>query len=176
MPKNKHTGKADRRRKTDAEVLDYQLSQAKEQAQGVKKGKQRAVDPPDAAEAEGSAKTPSPLAALSGLGTLTLDSPRDAPATPVDSPTTSFQSPSPGQTPSAPPLAPKARGASKSSAGKSTSQPPVTASAEHAQPRAQACSGQRFGPSALLVTHRRRAIPKAMATGLLCWSRTRLNW
>ena len=67
----------------DEKLYEFRMSQA------IKMGKQWALDPPDAGEAEGSSQAPSPLSALDGLETLKLDSSGSSTAiTPADSPAT----------------------------------------------------------------------------------------
>ena len=74
MPQNLKTRKTLCSMNLD-ELLKFHLEQAGvQQATEVKKGKQHAVNPPDAGKAEGLGQSPSPLAALSGLNTLSLDS------------------------------------------------------------------------------------------------------
>ena len=80
MPRNLETRKTLCSMNSD-ELLEFCLEQAGvQQAMEVKKGKQHAVNPPDAGEAEGSGQSPSPLTALSGHNTLLLDSPNRSPA------------------------------------------------------------------------------------------------
>ena len=184
MPWNLETRKTLRSMNLD-ELLEFRLKQVGvQQAMEVKKGKQCAVNPPDAGEAEGSGQSPSPLAAHSGLNTLSLNSLNQSPAaTTPESPVTSLQPPLPKQIASAPPAAPK-RGHShppKSSAGKHAlsllQQLPLTLHApqlRHQGP--QTFSSPHFGPSTPAVTYHRRVILKAMWTGLPHWNVSWGHW
>ena len=72
MPQNPSTGKTDRRPLSEAAHLEHRrklADVASDSGAGVKKGKQRARDPPGSAE-----QAPSPSTHLAGFGTLTLDS------------------------------------------------------------------------------------------------------
>ena len=83
MPQNDKTGKTDRRPTTDEKLYKFWVGQV------IKRGKQQALDPSDAGEAEGSSQAPSPLSALDGLKTLNLDSSgSSAVNTPANSPAT----------------------------------------------------------------------------------------
>ncbi len=116
MPQNPVTGKTNQHAMTQSELREYHCNL-------VKKGKQPACNSPDAGKPEGSGLAPSPslLAPLAGLGTLTLDSGSlSAANTPVDSPTASLQ-PALLERPAPAPSAPSTRNTSKSSAGKSPS-------------------------------------------------------
>ena len=121
MPMNPKTNKTDRHRLPQQELLDFRIKQkAERHMAALKKGRQHARDLPDAGEPEPSVPVPSPLAPLTGLGVLTLDSGMSSAAdTPAKSPTTVPQHPSP-----APSTAPKA-------AGKSAPKPPVTTPTHH---------------------------------------------
>lgn len=102
MPQNPSTGKTDRRALSDAEILQYRRKQV-EKSQA-----------PDAGESEGSGLSPSPLATLSGLGRLTLDSGSSAADTPADSPAAGLSHPPLPERPAPPlPSVPKTRKASK---------------------------------------------------------------
>ena len=184
MPRNLETGKTLRSMNSD-ELLEFRLEQAGvQQAMEVKKGKQRAVNPPDAGEAEGSGQSPSPLAALSGLNTLSLDSPNWSPAaTTPESPATSLQPPLPEQIASAPPAAPKrGRGRPpKSSAGKHAlsllQQLLLTLHAPQLRRQGpQTFSSPHFGPSTPAATYHQRVIPEAMQTGLPHWNVSWGHW
>ena len=74
MPQNPSTSKTDCRVLSQAELLEFRQKQAEESQATVKRGKRRAQDSPNIGESEGSRLSPSPLTALSGLGTLALDS------------------------------------------------------------------------------------------------------
>ena len=128
LPKNDKTGKTDRHPMTDEKLYEFRVGQA------IKRGKQRALDSPDAGEAEGSSQAPSPLSALDGLEMLKLDSGGSSAAiTPADSPSTIPQ-PSLTGTLTPPPLSvPKTRkkGSSRSPAGKSIFRPPAAAPTEN---------------------------------------------
>ncbi len=116
MPQNPTTGKTNRHAMTKSELWEYCCNL-------VKKGKQPARNSPDAGEPEGSGLAPSPslLAPLAGLGTLTLDSGSSSAAnTPVDSPAASLQQALP-ECPAPAPSAPSTCNTSKSSADKSPS-------------------------------------------------------
>ena len=116
MPQNPTTRKTDRHAMTESELQEYHCNL-------VKKGKQPAHNSPDAGEPEGSGLAPSPslLAPLAGLRTLTLDSRSSSAAnTPADSPTVSLQ-PALPECPAPAPSAPSTCNTSKSSAGKSPS-------------------------------------------------------
>src|SRR5258707_14609677 len=116
MPQNPATGKTDQHVMTESELREYHCNL-------VKKGKQPACNSPDAGKPEGSGLAPSPslLAPLAALGTLTLDSGSSSAAnTPVDSPAVSLQ-PALPKRPAPAPSAPSTRNTSKSSAGKSPS-------------------------------------------------------
>jgi hypothetical protein len=95
LPINKATGKADRRFISEADLKNFCIEQMrlrkyKAACSAVKKGKQRAHNPPDQYESEeGSGLAPSPLAApFAALGKLALDSGGSSANTPADSPTT----------------------------------------------------------------------------------------
>ena len=122
MPKNPETGKTDRRPLSPTDLLEFRLKQTEKTHSKSKKGKKRAVDPPEAAEPEGSGQVPSPLQPLATLKSLTLDSggssATNTPAdTPADSPTTVPQLPLPDR-PAPRPLAPKTLKAATPSIGK----------------------------------------------------------
>ena len=128
MPQNPKTGKTDHRALSEAKLLKFCLKQAKESGTQVKKGKRCVCDSPEADGSEGSGPAPSPLATLAGLGTLALDSSGSSAAnTPADSPATFPQPPLLEHPAPAPPLAPKTHHSSKSSAGRSTSKPSLSA-------------------------------------------------
>jgi hypothetical protein len=132
MPRNPKTGKTDRRALSKTDFQEFRRNNAKEQEPqaGVKKGKQRAHDSPDAGESEGSGLSPSPLTALAGLGSLALGSGGSSPAdTAADSPTSSRQPPLLHPAP-APPSAPKNREASQP-LHKSASKRPAAAPIQH---------------------------------------------
>ena len=128
MPQNDETGKTDHHPMVDEKLYKFQVGQA------IKRGKQWALDPPDAGEAEGSSQAPSPLSALDSLEMLNLDSSgSSAVNTPANSPTT-FPWPSLTETLALPPLSvPKTHktGTSWSLAGKSIFRPSVAAPIEN---------------------------------------------
>jgi hypothetical protein len=126
MPVNPKTGKTDRRALTKAEFFEFRIKQVgKKQAAGVKRGKQRARNPPDAGKPE--ASTPiSPSEPHTALGALAVKRSKPSVAkTPADSPATFPAEPPLPELP-APALSksPKARHASKCSGGESASNPP----------------------------------------------------
>lgn len=131
MPQNPSTGKTIRHAMSRAEILEYRLKQTDEPSapSAVKRGKRRARNSPDAGESEGSGLAPSPLATLSGLGGLTLDSGGSSAAdTPADSPSTLAHQPTlAAPTPAS---APKTHGGSKRS-GMSVLCPPTAAPAKN---------------------------------------------
>src|SRR5258708_15648361 len=107
MPQNPMTGKTNQHAMTESELQEYRCNL-------VKKGKQPARNSPDASEPEGSGLAPSPslLAPLAGLATLTLDSGSSSAAnTPVASPAVSLQQALP-ERPSPAPSAPSTRNTS----------------------------------------------------------------
>ena len=184
MPRNLETRKTLCSMNLD-ELLEFCLEQAGvQQAMEVKKGKQHAVNPPDAGEAEGLGQFPSPLAALSGLNTLLLDSPNRSPAaTTPKSPAISLQPPLPEQIASAPLTAPK-HGCScppKLSAGKHAlsllQQLPLTLHAPQLRRQGpQTFSSPHFGPSTPVVTYHQQVILEAMRTGLPHWNVSWGHW
>ena len=96
----------------------------------LKKGKQRALDSPDAGEPEDSGLDPLPSAVLSALGSLTLESGGSSSVnTPSNSPAILSQPSLPKPSAPLPPTAPKTSGshASKRGTGTSSLKPPVTA-------------------------------------------------
>ena len=120
MPQNPSTGKTDRRALSQAELLEFRQKQTEDSRAAVKRGKRRAQDSPNTGESEGSRLSPSPLTALSGLGTLALDSSGSSPAeTPADTPATLPQPPLPER-----PAPPRPLASKKPSqpSGKSTSE------------------------------------------------------
>lgn len=130
-PVNPETGKPDRR-KGAAQLQESNVEGTKG---GIGKGKQRADDVPDTGTPEESGPIPSPLAGLSGLGSLTLESGASSASatgnTPSDSPAALSQ-PSPIEAPSSTlPPAPRARRSSRRSAGMSSFKLPVTAPTHH---------------------------------------------
>ena len=128
MPQNDETGKTDHCPMMDEKLYEFWVGQA------IKRGKQRALDPPDVGEVEGSSQAPSPLSVLDGLETLNLDSSgSSAVNTPADSPAT-FPQLSLTETLALPPLSvPKTckTGTSRSPAGKSIFRPSAAAPAEN---------------------------------------------
>jgi hypothetical protein len=89
MPRNPSARKTDRRVLPQEDILEFRIRQMEETQTAVKKGKRRARDLPGPGESDGSRLSPSPLATLSGLGGLTLDSGGSSAAgTPADSPAT----------------------------------------------------------------------------------------
>jgi len=151
MPRNPETGKTDRRPLPKAEIEQFRRSQAKERKAGVKRGKRRARGSPDKAESEGSGLSASPLAGLSGLGTLALDSGgsrSSAANTPADSPAIFTQPPLPERPSPAPPSAPEIHDASKPS-GKSASKSPLAAPAQYSTGVTVEVAGTSPGPAHL---------------------------
>ena len=141
MPPNPNTGKTDRRAHNGPKILKFRIDQAlkkvvavegEESPSEVKKGKRRALDPPEAGDLEGSGQT-SPAAQLAGLENLSLESESgSSPAgTPADLPAPLSQPPLPARPDPAPPSAPSTHDASKSPAGKSVSNPPFSTPAQH---------------------------------------------
>ena len=96
MPQNPSTDKTDCHALSQAELLEFRQKQAEESRAAVKRGKRRAQDSPNTGKSEGSRLLPSPLTALSGLGTLALDSAGSSAAdTPANIPATLPQPPLP---------------------------------------------------------------------------------
>ena len=107
MPKNPLTRKADCRAKSASTLLEFRLSQMEESDSGVKMGKQRARDPPDVGEPEGTGQAPSPLTQLASLETLKLNSSGSSTTnTPASSPANPSQPPFPDHSALTPPSAP----------------------------------------------------------------------
>ena len=112
MPKNPAIGKADRHTISREDVLLYCLKLVEKSRANIVRGKQCADNPPDVGEPNSS--TPSSLAQLAGLDSLTLDSGgSSAMITPADSPDTGAQPSLPGPPASASQLALKTGKASK---------------------------------------------------------------
>ena len=125
VPTNKSMGKVDCRNISSEELHKFRLDQARERRNaarsGVKKGKRRALDSSDPCESEGSALAPSPLAELTALGKLALDSAPSSTHSPSHSPATLPQAPLPQVCAAAPQPEPKNLDASGPSAGTLTS-------------------------------------------------------
>ncbi|KAN0121379.1 hypothetical protein V8E52_003275 [Russula decolorans] len=134
MPRNPSTRKTDRCVLPQEDILEFRIRQMEEMQTAVKKGKRRAHDSPGPGKSDSSWLSPSPLATLSGLGGLTLDSGGSSAAgTPADSPATLLPQPTLPEHPApAPPSAPKTRHSSSfKHPGKSASVPPMAAPAQH---------------------------------------------
>jgi len=127
MPLNPVTGKTDRHALSTAELREFRIKQTKESRAEIEKGKQCASDPPDAGKPEDSGLVPSPLAGLSALGSLTLESGGSSTGnTPSHSPAPPSQPSTIEHPPQALPPAPTARRTSRRQAGMSFKLP-VTA-------------------------------------------------
>jgi hypothetical protein len=129
MPHHPETGKLIRRRFTEAELLDFRLEQLESPSE-VKRGKQKARNSPD--DGGQGELVPSPLASISALGDLTLDSGGSSAAnTPADSPSTLPRPPFSENPVQAQEKASKTHGAPKHSPGKPASRPTSAALAQH---------------------------------------------
>lgn len=173
MPQNPSTGKMDRRALSQAEILEFRLKQTEElltAAKGGRVGRRCVRDLPEAGRSEGSGLSPSPLATLSGLGGLTLDSGGSSTAdTPADSPAALLpQATLPERPAAAPPSAPKTRGGSKH-LGKSSSMLLIAAPLSIQQ----VSRLRRQAPRVLAVTHCQGAMMEAMLPGFPGW---RVGW
>lgn len=122
MPKNPATGKTDRHTLSAEYILAFRISEFEKAEEGraeVKKGKQRARDPPDSGEPEASKSTPSPLTALAGLGAMNLESAVSSAAnTPDNSPAVVSQPPLPERPTATPSASSKTRRPSKRTSSK----------------------------------------------------------
>jgi hypothetical protein len=132
MPVNPATGKTVRKLLSEAELTEFRIKQTKEARAEIEKGKQPAGDPPDAGTPEDSGLVPSPLAGLSALGSLTLESGgSSAGNTPSDSPAVPSQPSAIEHPPEPLPPTPAGRRASKRRAGMSPFKLPATAPTQH---------------------------------------------
>jgi hypothetical protein len=140
MLPNPGTGKTDRHNLPIDSIREYRIKQTEElrtkppaekKRAGANKGKQRACGSPDAGEPEDSGLVPSPIAALSALQSLTLESgASSAVGSPSNSPATLSQSSVPKVTAPSPPAARPCR-ASKRTPSASSLNPPVTVPTQH---------------------------------------------
>ena len=116
MPPNPGTGKTSRKTMSDATIMEYRIKHVDQLQSEIKKGKRRSRDSPDTGVPEGSGPAPSPLASLTGLKELSLNSDGSSSAiTPADSPATLPPPSFPERTAPAPSSPPNTRGASKPS-------------------------------------------------------------
>ena len=131
MPLNPDTGRMDHYTLPEDHLWEFRIKQTEELHAELKKGKQRALDFPDAGEPEDLGLDPSPSAALSALGSLTLESGGSSSVnTPSNSPAILSQPSLPKPSAQLPPTASQTSGshASKRGTGTSSLKPPVTAS------------------------------------------------
>lgn len=182
MPRNPATGKTDRRNLSPTSIQEFRVNQTKELRAGAEKGKQRASDP-DTENPEDSPPVPSPLAGLSGLGSLTLESAGSSVGnTPCDSPAALSQpSTTEGPSPALPP-APTARRTSRRKAGiysftLSVTLPLSILQALWLKYKAHhAFSRLPIGkPRILGAMHPRRATMEVIPPGLLHWRQSRTS-
>ena len=157
MPPNPHTGKTNRRAYTREWMLNFRIGMAvgaleKAALLEVKKGKQCALDPPQAGDSEGPEQTPSPMMQISGLGT------------PADSPALS-QPPLLVHPAPAPPSATNTHGVSQPS--KCVSKPSLAAPAQHLTdvPVEAPATSQPLAPEILPAQPSRKAVSPASDDG-----------
>jgi len=140
MLPNLGTGKTDRHNLPIDSIREYRIKQTEElrtkppaekKRTGANKGKQHACGSPDAGEPEDSGLVPSPVAALSALQSLTLESgASSAVGSPSNSPATLSQSSVLKVTAPSPPAA-RPRRASKRTPSAPSLNPPVTVPTQH---------------------------------------------
>jgi len=130
MPPNPDTGRTDCHILLEDHLWEFCIKQIEESCAELKKGKQHALDSPDAGEPEDLGLDPSPSAALSALGSLMLESSGSSSVnTPSNSPAILSQPSLPKPSAPLPPTAAKTSGscASKCGTGMFSLKPPVTA-------------------------------------------------
>ena len=130
MPPNLDTGRTDHHTLLEDHLREFRIKQMEESRAELKKRKQHALNSPDAGEPEDSGLDLSPSAALSALGSLTLESSGSSSVnTPSNSPAILSQPFLPKPSAPLPPTASQTSGsrASKHGTGTSSLKPPVTA-------------------------------------------------